>query len=75
MANHVSALKPRRQTEPARMNRANRSAYHQPARSARGSRQGDCQPPRRSIARPFTLDKSVQKGILHDNTVSATKTA
>jgi small subunit ribosomal protein S20 len=76
MANHVSSLKRARQTETrTAVNRANRSRVRTSLRDLREALvQGDvtaAQAQYRSTV--STLDKSVQKGILHDNTVSRYK--
>jgi small subunit ribosomal protein S20 len=76
MANHVSSLKRARQTETrTAVNRANRSRMRTSLRDLREALvQGDvtaAQAQYRSTV--STLDKSVQKGILHDNTVSRYK--
>ena len=76
MANHVSSLKRARQTETrTAVNRANRSRVRTSLRDLREALvQGDvtaAQAQYRSTV--STLDKSVKKGILHDNTVSRYK--
>ena len=76
MANHVSSLKRARQTiTRTAVNRANRSRVRTSLRDLREALvQGDvtaAQAQYRSTV--STLDKSVQKGILHDNTVSRYK--
>jgi small subunit ribosomal protein S20 len=76
MANHVSSLKRARQTETrTALNRANRSRVRTSLRNLREAlSKGDvkiAQEQYRSTV--STLDKSVQKGILHDNTVSRYK--
>ena len=76
MANHVSALKRARQTEKkTATNRANKSRMRSALRSLRTAlTSGD----KTTLDTTFretvsALDKSVQKGILHDNTVSRYK--
>ena len=76
MANHVSALKRARQTEKrSEVNRANRSRVRTSLRAMREAlTNGDA----KAAAEQFrstvsTLDKSVQKGVLHANTVSRYK--
>ena len=76
MANHVSALKRARQTEKkTATNRANKSHMRLALRSLRTAlTSGD----KATLETTFretvsVLDKSVQKGILHDNTVSRYK--
>jgi small subunit ribosomal protein S20 len=76
MANHVSSLKRARQTiTRTAVNRANRSRVRTSLRDLREALvQGDvtaAQAQYRSTV--STLDKSVKKGILHDNTVSRYK--
>jgi small subunit ribosomal protein S20 len=76
MANHVSSLKRARQTVTrTAVNRANRSRVRTSLRDLREALvQGDvtaAQAQYRSTV--STLDKSVRKGILHDNTVSRYK--
>ncbi len=76
MANHVSALKRARQTErKTAVNRANRSRVRGTLRSlrealAKGDAQGITEQFRKTVS---ALDKSVQKGVLHKNTVSRYK--
>ena len=76
MANHVSSLKRARQTVTrTAVNRANRSRVRTSLRDLREALVvGDvtaAQAQYRSTV--STLDKSVQKGIFHDNTVSRYK--
>ena len=76
MANHVSSLKRARQTiTRTAVNRANRSRVRTSLRDLREALvAGDvtaAQAQYRSTV--STLDKSVKKGILHDNTVSRYK--
>ncbi len=76
MANHVSALKRVRQTiTRTEVNRANRSRMRTSLRAMREAlTAGDAaaaQTQYRSTV--STLDKSVQKGVLHDNTASRYK--
>ena len=76
MANHVSSLKRARQTVTrTAVNRANRSRVRTSLRDLREALvAGDvtaAQAQYRSTV--STLDKSVKKGILHDNTVSRYK--
>ena len=76
MANHVSSLKRARQTEKkTAVNRANKSRVRG---SLRGLREaiatGDLKAANEQLRATFSaLDKSVQKGILHDNTASRYK--
>jgi small subunit ribosomal protein S20 len=76
MANHVSALKRARQTETrTEVNRANRSQVRTSLRAVREAiTKGDAKAAqaqyRETVA---TLDKSVQKGVLHENTASRYK--
>jgi small subunit ribosomal protein S20 len=76
MANHVSSLKRARQTVTrTAVNRANRSRVRTSLRAMREAlTQGDV-PAAQAQYRQTTsaLDKSVQKGIFHDNTVSRYK--
>lgn len=76
MANHVSALKRVRQTEKrTAANRANKGRLRKSLRALREAlTQGDAT----AIAAQYrvtvsTLDKGVQKGILHHNTASRYK--
>jgi len=76
MANHVSALKRARQTETrSAVNRANRSRVRTSLRAIREAlASGDVKAAQTQFrATVSILDKSVQKGILHDNTVSRYK--
>ena len=76
MANHVSALKRARQTETrTAVNRANRSRVRTSLRAIREAlASGDVKAAQVQFrATVSVLDKSVQKGILHDNTVSRYK--
>ncbi|HVU46320.1 MAG TPA: 30S ribosomal protein S20 [Terracidiphilus sp.] len=76
MANHVSALKRARQTETrTAVNRANRSRVRTSLRAIREAlAAGDVKAAQTQFrATVSVLDKSVQKGILHDNTVSRYK--
>ena len=76
MANHVSSLKRARQTETkTAVNRANRSRVRTSLRSLREALvKGDVPAAQAQYrATVSVLDKSVQKGILHDNTVSRYK--
>ena len=76
MANHVSSLKRARQTETrTALNRANRSRVRNSLRSLREAlAKGDVKVAEEQYRSTVsTLDKSVQKGILHDNTVSRYK--
>jgi len=76
MANHVSSLKRARQTETrSAVNRANRSRVRTSLRAMRealvnGDAKAASQQFRETVS---TLDKSVQKGVLHKNTVSRYK--
>lgn len=76
MANHVSALKRVRQTEKrTAANRANKSRVRKSLRALREAlTKGDSA----AVAEQYrmtvsALDKSVQKGILHNNTASRYK--
>jgi small subunit ribosomal protein S20 len=76
MANHVSALKRARQTVTrSEVNRANRSRVRTSLRALREALvKGDVPAAQAQYRETVsTLDKSVQKGILHDNTVSRYK--
>ncbi len=76
MANHVSSLKRARQTETrTAVNRANRSRVRSSLRDLREAlAKGDAQAAQELYRSAVSaLDKSVQKGILHDNTVSRYK--
>ncbi len=76
MANHVSSLKRARQTETrTAVNRASRSRVRTSLRSLREAlAQGDVKAAQEQYRQTVsTLDKSVQKGVLHDNTVSRYK--
>lgn len=76
MANHFSALKRARQTETkTARNRANKSRLRGSIRSLRealasGNKETAEQAFRQTVS---ALDKSVQKGVLHDNTASRYK--
>ena len=76
MANHVSSLKRARQTErKTAVNRANRSRVRGALRELREAlTKGDVKAAQEQFrATVSTLDKSVQKGVLHSNTVSRYK--
>jgi small subunit ribosomal protein S20 len=76
MANHVSSLKRARQTVTRTLvNRANRSQIRTSLRSLREAlTNGDVKVAQEQYrATVSALDKSVQKGILHDNTASRYK--
>ena len=76
MANHVSSLKRARQTETrTEVNRSNRSRVRTSLRSLREALvKGDVKAAQVQYrATVSALDKSVQKGILHDNTASRYK--
>ncbi len=76
MANHVSALKRARQTETrTEVNRANRSRVRTSLRTLREAiTKGDAKAAHEQYrATVSALDKSVQKGVLHSNTVSRYK--
>ena len=76
MANHVSSLKRARQTvRKTDTNRANRSRVRTSLRTLREALvKGDVQAAQTQFRETVSvLDKSVQKGILHDNTVSRYK--
>jgi small subunit ribosomal protein S20 len=76
MANHFSALKRARQTEKrTAQNRANKSRLRSSIRGLRealasGNKETAEQAYRNTVS---ALDKSVQKGVLHDNTASRYK--
>ena len=76
MANHFSALKRARQTERRTAhNRANRSRLRTALRNlretlAKGDKQAAEQSFRQTVS---TLDKAMQKGIIHENTASRYK--
>ncbi len=76
MANHVSSLKRARQTESkTTVNRANKSKLRGSLRSLREAlAAGDAKAASEQYrATVSVLDKSVQKGVLHDNTASRYK--
>ncbi|MEO8727542.1 MAG: 30S ribosomal protein S20 [Acidobacteriaceae bacterium] len=76
MANHVSSLKHARQTvKRTVVNRANRSKLRNGLRAMREALTGnDAAAARTQYNQTASLlDKSVQKGILHDNTASRYK--
>jgi small subunit ribosomal protein S20 len=76
MANHVSSLKRARQTvKRTAVNRANRSKLRNGLRAMREAiAQNDAGAARTQYSQTVSLlDKSVQKGILHDNTASRYK--
>jgi len=76
MANHVSALKRARQTEKkTEANRANRSRVRTSLRTLREVlAKGDAKAAQAQYRETVsTLDKGVQKGVLHSNTVSRYK--
>ncbi len=76
MANHVSSLKRVRQTETrTNVNRANRSRVRTSLRALREAIVKGDAPAAQAQYRltVSTLDKSVQKGVFHKNTVSRYK--
>ena len=76
MANHVSSLKRARQTEKrTAVNRANRSRVRTSLRALREAlTKGDAKAANEQYRETVsTLDKSVQKGVFHQNTVSRYK--
>jgi len=76
MANHVSSLKRARQTVTrTEVNRANRSTMRTSLRALREAiAKGDVKAAQEQYrATASILDKSVQKGVLHDNTASRYK--
>lgn len=76
MANHVSSLKRARQTvKRTAVNRANRSRVRSSLRAMREAlAAGDVKVAQDQFrATVSILDKSVQKGVFHDNTVSRYK--
>jgi small subunit ribosomal protein S20 len=76
MANHVSALKRARQTvKRTAVNRSNKSHVR---KSLRALREAITKGDKSAVAEQFSktvsaLDKSVQKGVLHQNTASRYK--
>ena len=76
MANHVSSLKRARQTETrTAVNRANKSRVRTSLRALREAlTKGDAKAAQEQYKETVsTLDKSVQKGVFHQNTVSRYK--
>ena len=76
MANHVSSLKRARQTETrTEVNRANRTRVRSSLRALREAiAKGDAKAAQAQFRETVsTLDKGVQKGVLHSNTVSRYK--
>ncbi|HEX7729149.1 MAG TPA: 30S ribosomal protein S20 [Terracidiphilus sp.] len=76
MANHVSAQKRARQTETrTEVNRANRTRVRSSLRTLREAiTKGDVKVAQEQYRETVSvLDKSVQKGVFHDNTVSRYK--
>ena len=76
MANHVSSLKRARQTETrTAVNRANRSRVRSSLRALREALvKGDVKAAQEQYRSTVSaLDKSVQKGVFHSNTVSRYK--
>jgi small subunit ribosomal protein S20 len=76
MANHVSALKRARQTEKrTAVNRANKTQVRTSLRALREALQkGDAKAANEQYkATVSAIDKSVQKGVLHQNTASRYK--
>ena len=76
MANHVSSLKRARQTErKTAVNRANKSRVRGSLRLLREAlAKGDAAAANEQFKQTVSaLDKSVQKGVLHDNTASRYK--
>ncbi|MFP5234447.1 MAG: 30S ribosomal protein S20 [Acidobacteriota bacterium] len=76
MANHVSSLKRARQTETrTAVNRANKSRVRSSLRALREAlTKGDAKAAQEQFRSTVsTLDKSVQKGVFHKNTVSRYK--
>jgi small subunit ribosomal protein S20 len=76
MANHVSSLKRARETETrTAVNRANRTRVRSSLRLLREAiSKGDVKAAQEQYRETVsTLDKSVQKGVFHDNTVSRYK--
>jgi small subunit ribosomal protein S20 len=76
MANHVSSLKRARETETrTAVNRANRTSVRTSLRILRETlAKGDVKAAQAQYRETTSaLDKSVQKGILHDNTASRYK--
>ncbi len=76
MANHVSSLKRARQTETrTAVNRTNRTKMRSSLRAMRETlAAGDAKAAGEQYRKTVSvLDKSVQKGVLHDNTASRYK--
>ena len=76
MANHVSSLKRARQTETrTAVNRTNRTRVRTSLRALREAiAKGDVKAAQAQFRETVSaLDKSVQKGVLHSNTVSRYK--
>lgn len=76
MANHVSSLKRARQTETrTAVNRVNRTRVRSSLRALREAlAKGDIKAAQTQFRETVSaLDKSVQKGVLHKNTVSRYK--
>ena len=76
MANHVSSLKRARQTvKRTAVNRANRTKLRNGLRAMREALQANDAAAARTQYQQTSslLDKSVQKGVLHDNTASRYK--
>jgi len=76
MANHVSSLKRARQTETrTAVNRVNRTRVRSSLRALREAlAKGDVKAAQTQFRETVSaLDKSVQKGVLHKNTVSRYK--
>jgi small subunit ribosomal protein S20 len=76
MANHVSALKRARQTvKRTAVNRSNKSHVRKSLRALREAiTQGDSSAVAEQYSKTVSaLDKSVQKGVLHQNTASRYK--
>lgn len=76
MANHVSSLKRARETETrTEVNRASRTRVRTSLRAMREAlTSGDVKAAQKQYGETVSmLDKSVQKGVLHDNTASRYK--
>ena len=76
MANHVSSLKRARQTtKRTSVNRSNRSSFRSSLRALREALQkGDAQEAATQFRSTVSaIDKSVQKGVIHNNTASRYK--
>ena len=76
MPNHYSALKRMRQTKRrTAVNRTNRGAFRAKLRRARKSLAGASADAAKALVRPTvsSIDKAVQKGLIHKNTAARLK--